>query len=76
MEIAAIILKILLIILLMGLLVMIFLMFGAILPMTYLKSLEIENMDVNGRKKNDINLVLLHNFAISDDAYCLSHSIK
>lgn len=46
------------------------------LPMTYLKSLEIENMDVNGRKKNDINLVLLHNFAISDDAYCFSHSIK
>lgn len=59
-----------------GLLVMTLLMFGAVLPMTYLKSLEIKNMDVNGRKKNDINLVLLHNFAISDDAYCFSHSIK
>lgn len=58
-----------------GLLVMTLLMFGEV-PMTYLKSLEIENMDVNGRKKNDINLVLLHNFAISDDAYCFSHSIK
>lgn len=58
-----------------GLLVMTLLMLVQ-LPMTYLKSLEIENMDVNGRKKNDINLVLLHNFAISDDAYCFSHSIK
>lgn len=75
MEMAAIILKILLIILFMGLLVMTFLCLVQ-LPVTYLKSLEIENMDVNGRKKNDINLVLLHNFAISDDAYCFSHSIK
>ena len=62
MEMAAIILKILLIILLMGLLVMIFLMFGAIVYDLF----EIVR----------INLVLLHNFAISDDVYYFSHSIK
>lgn len=75
MGFVAILLKGFEVILIIGLLVMILLMFGAV---TYdlFKIVRNQKYGRKRKEKNDINLVLLHNFAVSDDAYCFSHSIK